>query len=45
VNPIPVKTAVALMGGCAEEFRLPLTRMNPANRERLQQTLREYRLV
>jgi 4-hydroxy-tetrahydrodipicolinate synthase len=45
VNPIPVKTAVALMGGCAEEFRLPLTRMNPANRERLQQTLREYQLV
>jgi len=45
VNPIPVKTAVALMGGCAEEFRLPLTRMNPANRERLQRTLREYQLV
>jgi 4-hydroxy-tetrahydrodipicolinate synthase len=45
VNPIPVKTAVALMGGCAEEFRLPLTRMNPENRERLRQTLREYQLV
>ena len=25
VNPIPVKTALALMGLCTEEFRLPLT--------------------
>jgi 4-hydroxy-tetrahydrodipicolinate synthase len=45
VNPIPVKTAVALMGVCAEEFRLPLTPMNPGNRERLEQVLREYDLV
>jgi 4-hydroxy-tetrahydrodipicolinate synthase len=45
VNPIPVKTAVALMGVCAEEFRLPLTPMSPGNRERLQQVLREYDLV
>src|SRR5262249_19684484 len=45
VNPIPVKTAVALMGVCAEEFRLPLTPMNPGNRERLDQVLREYDLV
>src|SRR5205807_93850 len=28
VNPIPVKTALALMGRCAEEFRLPLTCMS-----------------
>jgi 4-hydroxy-tetrahydrodipicolinate synthase len=45
VNPIPVKTAVALMGVCTEEFRLPLTRMAPENRERLEQVLREYDLV
>src|SRR5262249_11620111 len=32
VNPIPVKTAMALIGLCAEEFRLPLTPMAPANR-------------
>ncbi|MFN8545001.1 MAG: 4-hydroxy-tetrahydrodipicolinate synthase [Candidatus Binatia bacterium] len=45
VNPIPVKTALALMGKCAEEFRLPLTCMNAANRARLEQVLREYDLV
>jgi 4-hydroxy-tetrahydrodipicolinate synthase len=45
VNPIPVKTALALMGRCAEEFRLPLTRMNAANRAQLEQVLREQNLV
>lgn len=45
VNPIPVKTAVALMGQCAEEFRLPLTRMGDANRVQLEQVLRESGLV
>lgn len=45
VNPIPVKTALAMMGRCAEEFRLPLTCMTSANREQLQQVLREYDLV
>jgi 4-hydroxy-tetrahydrodipicolinate synthase len=45
VNPIPVKTAVALMGRCAEEFRMPLTCMGAANREQLAQVLREYDLL
>src|SRR5262249_5226150 len=45
VNPIPVKTALALMGRCAEEFRLPLTRMSAANRAQLEQVLREQNLV
>lgn len=45
VNPIPVKTALALMGACAEEFRLPLTPMTPANRAQLEAVLREQRLV
>src|SRR5579871_5696943 len=45
VNPIPVKTALALMGACAEEFRLPLTPMTPANRATLEAVLREQRLV
>ena len=34
-NPIPVKTALALMGKIREEFRLPLCEMAPANREKL----------
>jgi 4-hydroxy-tetrahydrodipicolinate synthase len=45
VNPIPVKTAAALIGLCAEEFRLPLTPMSPENRAQLEQVLREYALV
>ncbi len=45
VNPIPVKTALALMGKCAEEFRLPLTPMSPTNRARLETVLREYDLA
>jgi 4-hydroxy-tetrahydrodipicolinate synthase len=45
VNPIPVKTALALMGKCAEEFRLPLTCMSAPNRARLETVLREYDLV
>jgi 4-hydroxy-tetrahydrodipicolinate synthase len=45
VNPIPVKTALALMGRCAEEFRLPLTPMSPANRIQLEQVLREHGLL
>jgi 4-hydroxy-tetrahydrodipicolinate synthase len=45
VNPIPVKTALALMGRCAEEFRLPLTAMSAPNRARLEAVLREYDLA
>jgi 4-hydroxy-tetrahydrodipicolinate synthase len=45
VNPIPVKTALAIMGRCAEEFRLPLTCMSAASRGRLEKVLREYDLV
>jgi 4-hydroxy-tetrahydrodipicolinate synthase len=45
VNPIPVKTALAMMGRCAEEFRLPLTPMTGPARARLEAVLREYRLV
>jgi 4-hydroxy-tetrahydrodipicolinate synthase len=45
VNPIPVKTAAALVGLCAEEFRLPLTPMSPGNRAQLERVLREHALV
>jgi len=44
-NPIPVKTALALMGKCREEFRLPMCRMSPANKEKLTEVLREYKLI
>ena len=44
-NPIPVKTALALMGKCQEEFRLPMCRMSPANKEKLIEVLRHYCLI
>jgi 4-hydroxy-tetrahydrodipicolinate synthase len=34
-NPIPIKTALAIMGRCAEEFRLPLCELSPENRRKL----------
>lgn len=44
-NPIPVKTALALMGKIAEEFRLPLCPMADANKEKLKNALRDYGLI
>ena len=35
VNPIPVKTAAALLGWCSDEMRLPLCEMEEANKARL----------
>ena len=45
VNPIPVKTALAMMGWCQEIFRLPMCPMSPANRQALEEVLQEYGLV
>lgn len=42
VNPIPVKTAVNLMGFGAGPLRMPLSEMEPANQERL---LREMKAL
>ena len=44
-NPIPVKTALALMGKIREEFRLPLCEMAPANKEKLKKVLEGYKLT
>jgi len=44
-NPIPVKTALALMGKIAPEFRLPMCPMSDKNRERLAGVLRAAGLV
>ncbi|MFN3478753.1 MAG: 4-hydroxy-tetrahydrodipicolinate synthase [Thermodesulfovibrionales bacterium] len=43
-NPIPVKTALAMMGKIREEFRLPLCEMSEANKEKLKKTLIEFGL-
>jgi len=44
-NPIPVKTALGLMGKCEPEFRLPLCPMSDANRERLAHVMKKYGLI
>ncbi len=45
VNPIPVKTALTMMGRCQEVFRSPMCEMEPENREKLEGVLREYGLL
>lgn len=44
-NPIPVKTAAALMGKVGDEMRLPLSPMAPANLQRLKDVLGRYGLI
>jgi 4-hydroxy-tetrahydrodipicolinate synthase len=44
-NPIPVKTALAMMGKIREEFRLPLCEMASANKEKLGKVLKDLRLL
>jgi len=44
-NPIPVKTALALMGKIEGGFRLPLVPISLANEERLRKALNDYGLL
>ena len=44
-NPIPVKTALGLMGKCSDEVRLPLCPMGEANKAKLAAILKEYKLI
>ena len=44
-NPIPVKTAMGLMGLLEPELRLPLCPMTAANHEKLVAVLRQYTLL
>lgn len=44
-NPIPVKTALSLMGKMDFEVRLPLTEMRPENKEKLRGVLKDYHLI
>ena len=45
VNPVPVKTAMGLMGLCADEMRLPLCEMEENNKERLANALRNHGII
>ena len=44
-NPIPVKAAMAMLAGIADEIRLPLTPLTPPHRERLRMVLKEQGLL
>lgn len=44
-NPIPVKTALSLMGKIEANFRLPLTPMSPKNLETFKNTLKSLHLI
>jgi 4-hydroxy-tetrahydrodipicolinate synthase len=44
-NPIPVKTALAIMGKVDEDFRLPLCPMSAANKDKLKTALKDAGLV
>ena len=45
VSPIPVKAAFKLMGKSAGPLRMPLTEMEPENRERLRAAMKGYGLL
>ncbi len=45
VSPIPVKTALSLMGLCSDEMRLPLCPMSQEARDRLEQEMKRQGLV
>lgn len=40
VNPIPAKAACNIIGICSDEMRMPLTAMEPDNRKKLEQALK-----
>ncbi len=44
-NPIPVKTACALMGMCAVDMRLPMCEMEEATLAKLKDALKKYGLI
>ena len=44
-NPIPVKTALSLMGKCSGELRLPLTPMAEGNFKKLNQAMADFGLL
>ncbi len=44
-NPIPVKTALGLMGKCSPEMRLPLCPMSEGNLGTLRQAMKEFGLL
>ncbi len=44
-NPIPIKSAMAMLGMCSEELRLPMYQMDDTLKAKLRQTLVDYGLL
>jgi 4-hydroxy-tetrahydrodipicolinate synthase len=44
-NPIPIKTAMGLVGMCQPDLRLPMCPMSAENLEKLKKALKEYGLL
>ena len=44
-NPIPVKTAMGLLGMCAPDLRLPMCSISADNLEKLKKALKDYGLL
>ncbi len=44
-NPIPIKTALGLMGKCTGELRLPMTPMSEGNLKKLKQAMADFGLI
>jgi len=44
-NPVPVKTALGLMGKCSDEVRMPLCPLSDANKAKLAAIMKEYKLI
>ena len=45
INPVPVKTALGMMGKISPEVRLPLAPLSDQNREKLRRILADYGLI
>jgi 4-hydroxy-tetrahydrodipicolinate synthase len=44
-NPIPVKTALSMMGMIEDNFRLPLTQMTKYNKDKLRKIIKDLKLI
>ena len=44
-NPIPIKTAMGLLGMCDPQLRLPMCAMLPENLEKLKKAMKDYGLL
>ncbi len=45
VNPVPIKSAVALQGHCSDDFRLPLVGLSSGGQDQLKALLTSYNLL